>query len=203
MLMRQTWKSMTEEKKIFPDHPLAADDLGRNIVSIAASRDREAFGRLFDHFGPRIKGFLIRRGTSAELADDLAQEALLTVWRKADYFDPAKASASTWIFTIVRNLRIDRARREKRAALHAAAGPEDVEPPIQPIDALELSQRQILVRDAMKTLPADQLEVVRLSFVEGMPHAEISQTLQIPLGTVKSRMRLAMTKLKGILEGLE
>lgn len=182
--------------------PQSTADYNALILNIASTQDRGAFARLFEHFGPRIKGFLMRSGTSAALADDIAQEALLTVWRKAVYFDPAKASAGTWIFTIVRNLRIDRARREKRAALHAAAGPEDEEPPIQPDDALLQTQQQERVQKAIKTLPPDQLDVVRLSFMEGKAHGEISEELNIPLGTVKSRMRLAMIKLRSVLEDL-
>jgi RNA polymerase sigma-70 factor, ECF subfamily len=180
----------------------SADEFGRRIQAIADHGDREAFAELYQHFGPRIKGFLIRGGAGAHLAEDLAQEAMLTVWRKAAYFDPSRASASTWIFTIVRNLRIDGQRREKRAAVHASAMPEDQEPVMQPDEALNLVQRQLQVQEALKVLPQDQLEVVKLSFVEGKPHAEISTVLGIPLGTVKSRMRLAMIKLKSILEVL-
>jgi RNA polymerase sigma-70 factor (ECF subfamily) len=180
----------------------ASDSFGQDICAIASSRDRQAFARLFAHFAPRIKGFLMRRGASAAAAEDLAQEALMTVWRKASYFDPARAGASTWIFTIVRNLQIDQQRRETRAALYAAAGPDDVEPPEQPDEVLSLSEREERVRRAMIDLPPDQLAVVKLSFVEGRAHADIASALDIPLGTVKSRMRLAMNKLRGILEDL-
>ena len=158
---------------------------------------------LYDHFGPRIKGFLIRGGANPQVAEDIAQEAMLSIWRKASYFDPSKASASTWVFTIVRNLRIDGLRRDKRAAVYASAMPEEIEPEIQPDEALNLMQRQKHVQEALKQLPSEQLEVVKLSFVEGKPHSDISESLQIPLGTVKSRMRLAMVKLKSVLEGLQ
>lgn len=180
----------------------SGDIYGGLITDIAEKADREAFSRLFDHFAPRIKGFLMRGGASADIAEDLAQEALLTVWRKASYYDPSRASASTWIFTIVRNLRIDGQRRQQRAALYATAVPEEEEPPMQPDEALLLSQRQARVREALKELPADQMDVVKMSFVEGRAHGEIAEKLNIPLGTVKSRMRLAMVKLKGMLEEL-
>lgn len=178
------------------------DSFGQDICAIASDRDRQAFARLFAHFAPRIKGFLMRRGASAAAAEDLAQEALMTVWRKASYFDPTRAGASTWIFTIVRNLQIDQQRRETRAALYVAAGPEDEEPPEQPDEILSLSEREERVRRAMADLPPEQLAVVKLSFVEGRAHADIASALDIPLGTVKSRMRLAMNKLRGILEDL-
>jgi len=173
--------------------------LNNHIVAIAQRQDRQAFAALFNHFAPRIKGFMMRSGVSADAAEDLAQEAMLTVWRKAAYFDPARAGASTWIFTIVRNLRIDGQRRLQRELLHQTATPDDSEPPEQPDEALDMSQRETIVRTALKELPQDQLEVVKLSFVEGKAHGEIAATLNIPLGTVKSRMRLAMVKLRSIL----
>ncbi len=181
----------------------SSDEFGSCIVAIAANGDRQAFAKLYEHFGPRIKGFLMRGGAGAQIADDLAQEAMFSVWRKASYFDPSRASASTWIFSIVRNLRIDGLRRDKRAAIYASAMPEDQEPVVQPDEALNLAQRQALVQEALKELPPDQLEVVRLSFVECKAHADIALTLQIPLGTVKSRMRLAMNKLRNVLEDME
>ena len=195
--MEQTRSSMTDKEQAS-----GSDSFGLDICAIASDRDRPAFARLFAHFAPRIKGFLMRRGASAAVAEDLAQEALMTVWRKASYFDPTRAGASTWIFTIVRNLQIDQQRRETRAALYAAAGPEVEEPPEQPDEILSLSEREERVKQAMTDLPPEQLAVVKLSFVEGRAHADIATALDIPLGTVKSRMRLAMNKLRGILEDL-
>ncbi|MGE3245708.1 MAG: sigma-70 family RNA polymerase sigma factor [Beijerinckiaceae bacterium] len=192
-------ETMTGEDDARPNPSFYAD-----IVAIAERRDRRAFARLFEHFAPRIKGFLLRGGAAASAADDLAQEALLTVWRKAGYFDPEKASASTWIFTIVRNLRIDGQRRIRRQAIYEAAMlHEDEEPPIRPDEALQSSQLQARVQDALRDLPEEQLAVVRLSFVDGKAHADIAEVLGIPLGTVKSRIRLAMNRLKGKLEGIQ
>jgi len=181
-----------------------SDVFGADIIAIARRADRAAFSRLFEHFAPRIKGFLMRGGADSSLAEDLVQEALLTVWRKASYFDPAKAGASTWIFTIVRNLRVDGQRRAGRQALYEAAMMhEEEEPPQQPDQALLVSERETRVRNAMRELPQDQLAVISLSFVDGKAHGEIAKALDIPLGTVKSRIRLAVNKLKGNLEGLE
>jgi RNA polymerase sigma-70 factor (ECF subfamily) len=181
---------------------LDAGDPSAWIVEIAASRSRERFGLLFAHFAPRVKGYLMRQGCPPELAEELAQETLLTVWRKAESFDPNRASASAWIFTIARNLRIDAVRRERH--------PDDVgqEPNLKPgdgpsPDAVVLALQQLnRVREALGELPEEQAEVVRLSFFEDKPHSEISGDLGLPLGTVKSRLRLAMARLRAKLGDL-
>lgn len=173
------------------------------IADIAARQDRSAFAALFGHFAPRVKSLLMRGGATAELAEDLAQETMISVWRKAAYFDPARASASTWIFTIARNLRIDVARRQRRAEIHAVLEAVEPEAPERPDDIVSGSQRQERVREALKTLPPDQLEVVRLAFMEGLSQSEIAAELGLPLGTVKSRTRLAMARLRQRLEELK
>jgi RNA polymerase sigma-70 factor (ECF subfamily) len=170
------------------------------IAAIAERRCRASFAALFNHFAPKLKSYLIKQGCRPEQAEELAQEALLAVWRKADYFDPGKAGASTWIFTIARNLRIDALRRERR--------PDDLidDPLFQPQEspsaesALATAQGELRLREALKTLPADQAQVVRMSFFSDKPHSEISLQLGVPLGTVKSRLRLAMARLRAALE---
>ncbi len=161
---------------------------------VAATQDRAAFAALFAHFAPRVKAYLLRLGASSGVAEELAQEALLSVWRKAHLFDPAKASAATWLFTIARNLRIDAIRRERRPELD----PEDFMPePDADADAgLMLAENEGRLRPALKELPADQIQVVELSFFADKPHSQIAAELGIPLGTVKSRLRLAMGRLK-------
>ena len=167
------------------------------ILAVASRRDRESFRALFLYFAPRVKAYLMRRGMPASQADELAQETLLTVWRKAERFDPARAGASTWIFTIARNLRIDQLRR-------GTSLPDDYYPGEEPVaspgDEYFAHQRDRKVSDALKSLPQDQAEVVRLSFFEEIPHPAIAAQLGIPLGTVKSRLRLAMSRLR---KGLE
>ena len=157
-------------------------------------QDRAAFAALFAHFAPRVKAYLLRLGAPSGVAEELAQEALLSVWRKAHLFDPAKASAATWLFTIARNLRIDAIRREKRPELD----PEDFmpEPDADADDGLMLAENEGRLRLALKELPADQIQVVELSFFADKPHSQIAVELGIPLGTVKSRLRLAMGRLK-------
>ncbi|MFZ0847004.1 MAG: sigma-70 family RNA polymerase sigma factor [Pseudolabrys sp.] len=174
-------------------------ELARLIEAIASRQDRDAFVALFDHFAPRIKGFLMRANTSSGLAEELAQDALLTVWRKASQFDRSRAGASAWIFTIARNLRIDVARREQRARLLDRQADEDLEQPAPPDAELLASELQQRVHSALEHLSTDQMRVVRLSFFEGKAHAEIATELELPLGTVKSRIRLAMNRLRELL----
>ncbi|MCD6075739.1 MAG: putative DNA-directed polymerase sigma subunit, partial [Rhodospirillales bacterium] len=138
-------------------------------------------------------------GVTASQAEDLAQEAMLTVWRKAPQFDPTRAGAATWIFVIARNLRIDLFRRQ-RSEQSALAGPyEAVDAPALADDALDIVQREARVRAALAQLSADQASVVRLSFFSDTPHGAIAAQLGIPLGTVKSRIRLAVMRLREIL----
>lgn len=176
--------------------PADPDRLNELLLRVADCGDREAFDALFAFFAPRIKGYLMRIGAAADLAEDLAQEAMLKVWRKARLFDPAKASASTWIFTIARNLRIDAARRAAKPSLDPddpAFAPE-AEPRAD--EQMERQSRDEKIRAAFKSLPPAQYEVVRLHFIEDAPHSEIAERLNLPLGTVKSRLRLAFEKIR-------
>lgn len=179
------------------------DDWAHMICAVAKSADRAAFSRLFDHFAPRVKSFMKRSGMSDGAAEDLAQETLLMVWRKAALFDPALAAPSGWIFTIARNIRIDALRREQRGVRTEMRDVEaeylwDAAPSAEEeVSSKELQSR---VRTAVAALPADQAKVVELSFHEEKAHGEIAETLNIPLGTVKSRLRLAMNKLRTLLE---
>lgn len=172
------------------------------IESIARSQDKAAFATLFDAYAPRVKYFLIRGGATAESAEELAQEALLTVWRKAQSFSADRGTASAWIFTIARNLRIDETRRDKRAQLYAMVNEFDDVDPDRPDELVSATEHARRVRSAMKELPEEQLEVVKWSFVEGAAHSEIAERLGLPLGTVKSRLRLAMRRMKKSLEDL-
>jgi RNA polymerase sigma-70 factor (ECF subfamily) len=184
------------------DKAVIGDSPADWIAAIAARQDRTAFAALFGYYAPRIKAMLMRGGTAAEAAEDLAQEALVTVWRKSAIFDPARASASAWIYTIARNLRIDRLRTDRRAMLYAASEIPAQQEPERPDGALDAAQRQHRVRTAPDQLPADQLRVVQLSFFEGRAHGDIAAALDLPLGTVKSRLRLAMGRLHHLLGDL-
>jgi RNA polymerase sigma-70 factor (ECF subfamily) len=181
----------------------AAEDWAARIAAIANRQDREAFAELFRHFAPRVKGFLRRNGASDAQAEEIAQEAMLTIWRKAQLFDPAASGAATWIFTIARNLRIDAIRREKRGGglrVEEVEAEYEIDATPTPDAQIVAAQSEASVRGALDALPDDQLKVIQLSYFEERSHGEIAQALQIPLGTVKSRLRLAMKRLRSELE---
>ena len=177
-------------------------DANSLIRRIASERDKAAFEALFKQFAPRIKALILRLGTDAATAEEIAQEAMLSVWRKAHTFDQSKASASTWLFTIARNLRIDRFRAETRPQLDPNDPALVPEPELPADENLDLKDRRQFIRKCLNELPKDQREVTELSFMEGLTHQEISDGLGIPLGTVKSRLRLAVEKLKPMIRGL-
>jgi RNA polymerase sigma-70 factor (ECF subfamily) len=178
-----------------------ADEFGRLIQAVAAHRDREAFARLFDHFAPRLKAYLMRAGAPPGAAEDFAQDTMLTLWRKADLFDPRRASAATWIFTIARNRRLDVLRRETRPLPLPEISLEPEEPE-RPDDLLSAAEEAARLTQAMAELPPEQVELLRLAFFQGDAHSEIARRLDLPLGTVKSRIRKAMIKLRATLEPL-
>ena len=170
------------------------------IEAVARDRDRTAFAELFRQFAPRVKTLMLRLGAPPEQADELAQEAMLTVWNKAHLFNPQGASASGWIFRIARNLRIDGLRR---ARLLEAINPDPTNLPVeveQPDGIVAATQLEGRLRLAISKLSPEQLQVITLSFLESRPHAEIADRLQLPLGTVKSRLRLAMKRLRDFLD---
>jgi RNA polymerase sigma factor (sigma-70 family) len=188
--------SVVSETLLSADTP---DGASRLMTAIAVSKDRDAFEALFRHFAPRVKAYMLKLGTEGSLADELAQETLLTVWRKAEQFDRAKASPSTWIFTIARNLRIDAFRKLNRPELDPedpALVPEAEEPADERLDRVE---RASFVREALKDLNEEQAVVVRMSFFEDKSHSVIAEELGIPLGTVKSRLRLAFGRIRKVL----
>lgn len=174
----------------------------RLIEAVALRRDREAFAQLFTYFAPRLKAWLVKSGATAAAAEDFAQDAMLTVWRKADLFDAGKARAATWIFTIARNRRLDMLRRDARPlpTPEIELAGEDVR---RPDDILSTNQDAERVRNALSQLKPDQVEVLRMAFFMESPHSDIARQLDLPLGTVKSRIRNAMIKLRLILEASE
>jgi RNA polymerase sigma-70 factor (ECF subfamily) len=172
------------------------------LVAVARSRDREAYAALFAFYAPRLKAFMMRSGMAASAAEDVAQETMLLVWKKASYFDPARAGVSTWIFTIGRNVRIDRLRRESRPAAAAAAFDPSDQPdsPVSGEAAVMTAEREERVRSAIAMLSPEQADILRLSFFGDKPQSDIASELGIPLGTVKSRVRLALGRLRLILD---
>lgn len=170
------------------------------LLQVAAKQDRAAYSELFGYYAPRVKSYLMRLGADNAQAEEIAQDVMVTVWRKAGLFDRSQASVSTWIFRVARNRRIDVFRRTKRPELdpdEAMILPAAAEAPEARVEAAETETR---VREAMKDLPEEQLLLLRLAFYEGLSHREIAEKLDVPLGTVKSRIRLAFVKMKARLD---
>ena len=173
------------------------------MARVARDQDRTAFIELFHHFAPRLKSYLTRLGSSPQEAEELMQEALIIVWQRAASFDSNQASVSTWIFTVARNKRIDALRRERRPEID----PNDpalvpaAEPPAD--DSLATLQQNERLRTAIKALPPEQIELVRMAYFEDKAHVAIAEQTQLPLGTVKSRLRLALGHLRKALKEID
>lgn len=183
------------------------DELNHWMQAVAVSSDRQAFAALFKHFAPRIKGFLVRGGCNDATAEELTQETMVALWRRAASFDPSRARLSTWIFTIARNLQIDQHRRGhgmKSVGLDAwDADQQPADQDLSPHQQVLAGQREARVSHALAALPPEQVAVLQLSYFEDEPHARIADVLGIPLGTVKSRIRIAVAQLRRHLEELE
>lgn len=163
-------------------------------MAIKTKEDVEAFARLFEHFAPRVKSFLISKGASDSMAEEAMQEAMATVWFKVKLFDPQRASASTWIFTIARNKYLDAIRKTKRPE------PERLdwegEAPPEPMEVVSAAEEADLVKTAIGKLPAAQRDIVEKAFFGDLSHSEIAEVTGLPLGTIKSRIRLGLERMK-------
>jgi RNA polymerase sigma factor (sigma-70 family) len=171
------------------------------IVAIGARQDRSAFAALFAHFAPRVKAYLMRTGADSAAADELTQEVMLLVWRKAAHYNPDQANAATWIFTIARNKRIDKFRRERRLGFDMDDPAFAPEPEALPDHRLQTTQQAYAITNAIGRLPDEQASLLRLAFYESKSHSAIAAEVGLPLGTVKSRLRLALARLRGYLGG--
>jgi RNA polymerase sigma-70 factor, ECF subfamily len=183
--------------------PPGKKNMAEFLQLVADKGDPQAFSMLFDQFAPRVKSYMMRQGADPATAEELAQETLLTVWRKANLYSGDKGSATTWIFTIARNLRIDRLRREMAWQELPEGHEEEASSDALPDELVSEAERSKRVHAALAELPEDQHEVVTLSYLEGLSHSEIAERLNLPLGTVKSRMRLAYQKIREAVEDLE
>ena len=172
------------------------------LMSRIRERDRAAFEELFVHFGPRVKSLMLKSGAEHSMAEDIVQDVFMAVWRKADYFVPERGTVNAWIFSIARNARIDRLRRHSSRPYEDIADLELEAPGPNAEQELDASQRADKVADAMFELPEEQREIIELAYMQDMAQTEIAERLSLPLGTVKSRMRLAYAKLKQKLEEL-
>ncbi|MBC7149582.1 MAG: sigma-70 family RNA polymerase sigma factor [Rhizobium sp.] len=174
--------------------------LSQMLAAVGQNKDIEAFEALFRHYGPRVRAYMAKLARDGQGAEELMQETMLAVWNKAHQFDPARGNVSSWIFTIARNLRIDAYRKEKRPVFDPtdpAFVPDDVPPADVEFEGRQEADR---LRRAMETLPAEQLELLKLSFYNEASHSAIASKLGLPMGTVKSRIRLAFAKLRAALE---
>ncbi|MEM7638973.1 MAG: sigma-70 family RNA polymerase sigma factor [Pseudomonadota bacterium] len=180
--------------------PSERERLADCVEQIAHARSRPAFAELFEYFAPRIKSYLIRLGSDASSAEEIMQEVMLNIWRKAEQYDRRQASVSTWIFRIARNRRIDSLRRTNKPELDAEdpmLQPAEIEQPDITVNRVQL---EVKVREVIETLPEEQLVLLKAAFYEGLSHSEIAKSFGLPLGTVKSRIRLAFMRLRGSLE---
>ncbi|HBM60835.1 MAG TPA: RNA polymerase subunit sigma [Citreicella sp.] len=171
------------------------------LIAVRDRRDRAAFARLFDHFGPRLKAMLLRGGLRDGSAEDVVQDVMLAVWHKAAQFDPHRAEASAWIYRIARNRQIDLVRRRPAVVLEELEEPPGNEPDAPQILALAQEARHL--RAALDRLAPEQVQAIQKAYMEDMPHSEISRTTGLPLGTIKSRIRLGLERLRHELKDLK
>nr|WP_319948442.1 sigma-70 family RNA polymerase sigma factor [uncultured Shimia sp.] len=164
------------------------------MLAVRDARDKAAFSELFDYFGPRLKGFVMRSGMSAAQAEEVVQDVMLTVWRKADLFDPHRAQVSAWIYQIARNRQIDVIRKEKRPIPEELREDPEVEPDASQILAVE--QEAGKLKDALARLTENQRVILEKAYLGELTHQEISAQTGLPLGTIKSRIRLGLERLR-------
>jgi len=176
----------------------AAAEWVEHVTRIRDARDEAAFAELFAHFAPRVKAFLIRSGADGALAEECAQEVMATLWQKAHLFDPARASVSTWVFTIARNRRIDALRRQRRPEPEDLPWGPEAEP--QQEDMLALQQDSERLAEALRALPEKQRHLIERAYFGELSHGEIAAETGLPLGTIKSRIRLALDRLRHALK---
>lgn len=175
-------------------------ELGELVLAVARDRDREAFARLFDHFGPRLHAYLLRLGSDAGSAEEILQDVMTTLWTKAHLFDPTKSSLATWLYRIARNRRIDTLRRDRLDFFDPMDAPEIAAEDEGADRRIDMQVREDRIRVSLEGLPEEQLSLVRMAFFDDLSHSEIAEKTGLPLGTVKSRIRLAFTKLRRSLE---
>lgn len=170
------------------------------LLAVRDERDRTAFGKLFDHFSPRLKAMLMKTGLNSGAAEDVLQDVMLSVWRKASQFDPHRAEASAWIYRIARNRRIDLARREGRPVPDEIANEQEVQSDAGMILALDQEARRL--REALGNLAPEQSAIIEKAYLGELTHREISTETGLPLGTIKSRIRLGLERLRHELKDL-
>lgn len=180
------------------------DPWSQLLEKVGRTGDRQAYHALFEHFAPQIKYYAMANGLSSH-AEELVQEVFVSIWRRSCLYDWRKAAASTWIFTIARNQRIDMLRKMQRTSAEMPVETEDLwqipgENEDEPVTSLHRLMSERRVRDSLQHLPEEQITVIAKVYMEHKSHQMVADELDIPLGTVKSRVRLALNKLKVILQ---
>lgn len=170
------------------------------MLAVRDRQDRAAFGALFDYYAPRVKGMLMRKGCGHGQADEIVQDVMLTVWRKAAMFDPQRAQVSAWIFQIARNRHIDVIRKESRPMPEELAQEPDAEPDASQVLGMEQEAKQL--KEALARLKPAQREMIEAAYLGELSHRELSEKTGLPLGTIKSRIRLGLDKLRHELKGM-
>lgn len=170
------------------------DDWASYVLRVKEHQDKQAFAELFRHFAPRVKAFLMKSGAEVTLAEECAQEVMATLWTKAHLFDPTRANVSTWVFTIARNKKIDALRRQKRPEPEDLAWGPEAEP--DQADVMSIRQESEQLAKAVADLPEKQRELIERAYFGDLSHSEIAEETGLPLGTIKSRIRLALEKLR-------
>lgn len=171
------------------------------MIAVRDNRDHDAFSALFDFFAPRLKGFMMRSAVSAEQAEEIVQDVMLTIWRKASMFDPHRANASAWIYQIARNRQLDILRKDRRPIPEELREEPGTEPDVSQIVAIEQETRRL--KKALDQLSADQREIIERAYMGELTHQEISTLTGLPLGTIKSRIRLGLERLRHELKELK
>ena len=169
------------------------------MLAVRDQRDKQAFSQLFDFFAPRLKGFILRSGVSSAEAEDIVQDVMLSVWRKAGSFDPHRAQVSSWIYQIARNRQVDVIRKTRRPVPEELKQEESTE--VDSVQILALEQEATQLRKALETLSSDQRDIVEKAYLGELSHSEIQAETGLPLGTIKSRIRLGLERLRHELKG--
>lgn len=199
-------KSATTKSAIKSSTKSTTKEWNEHLVTLGAHQDRKAFKALFDHFSPLLKNYFIGKyptQSSYQMIEELIQEVMIKVWQKASSYDPSKAAASTWIFTLARNTRIDMLRRQNKYANTTSIETEEIwEDTTEngPYTFLTQKRDESLIKQKLLALPDEQQIVIRKVYMEAKSHTEVATELQLPLGTVKSRVRLAQKKLQAMLQ---
>jgi len=179
---------------------VSENDLGNYLRDIGDNQDRVAFSCIFKYFAPRLKSFFIKLGCSETQAEEIIQEVMIAVWTKSSTYDRTKSSVSTWIYTIAKNKRIDKIRKEKKH--NTVEADESLEIPVPSKQEEHLLSTEVTkkIHHSLQFLPKEQAELLKLSYFYEKTHSDIAKDLSLPLGTVKSRIRLALSKMKNLVE---